>query len=151
MNFIKEAENRLKHYKDLYQSIENMDRQICKLVMNAGPSDGRVIKLDESGIRSGKFDKTINMLYEIQTLNNNKIKTQTELDEINITLDKLSAEPGCELYKDVLWLWYIERIPKEDIAEQLNYSSKQTIYNIRALAIRKFAIRLFGIEALRAV
>jgi len=151
MNYIREAENVLKHYKDLYQSIENMDRQIGRLVSNAGPSGGRAIKLDESGIRSGKFDATINLLYEIQTLTDNKFKTQTELDEINVILDEISAEPGCEQHKAVLWKWYIERVPKEDIAEQIGYGSKQSVYNIRNLAIRKFAIRLFGIDALRAV
>lgn len=151
MNYIREAENVLKHYKDIYQSIENMDRQIGKLVSNAGPSTGSAVKLDESGIRSGKFDATINLLFEIQTLTNNKAKTQEELEEINIILDELSLEPGCGLYKTVLWKWYIERVPKEDIAKQIGYGSKQSVYNIRNVAIRKFAIRLFGIEVLRAV
>ena len=151
MNYIREAENVLIHYKDLYQSIENMDKQICQLTLKGCPKYIAAIVHDEIGIKSGKHDEVINTLFEIQTLNENKLKTQEELNKVNAILDGLSKEQGCGLYKVVLWKWYIERIPKEDIAEQIGYSSRQSIYSIRNAAIRKFAIRIFGIEALRAV
>ena len=151
MNYIREAETVLKHYQDLYQSIENMNEQICQLTLKGCPKHITAVMQDEVGIRTGRHDDTINVLFEIQTLNENKLKTQEELDKVNAILDGLSKESGCELYKVVLWKWYIERVPKEDIAEQIGYSSRQSIYGVRNLAIRKFAIRLFGIEALKVV
>jgi hypothetical protein len=48
-------------------------------------------------------------------------------------------------------MWYIEELPKEKIAEIIGYSSKQSIYDIEAKAIRKFAIMLFGIDVLKAI
>jgi hypothetical protein len=48
-------------------------------------------------------------------------------------------------------MWYVEKKAKEDIAEKLGYSHKQSVYEIKNKAIRKFAISLFGIVALQAM
>jgi transposase len=45
----------------------------------------------------------------------------------------------------------IDKLPKEDIAEMIGYSSKRSVYDIREKAIRKFAVMMFGIKALQAL
>ncbi|MBP2658727.1 MAG: hypothetical protein H6Q69_1759 [Firmicutes bacterium] len=51
----------------------------------------------------------------------------------------------------LLYMWYVEKKVKEEIAEQLGYSHKQSVYEIRNKAIIKFAVALFGIVALEAI
>ncbi len=121
------------------------------MIYSNGPRLLSSAVLEETGVKSGRVDDTFNVLFEIQKLTENKSKTQEEFGNINNILNEISEENGCELYGTVLRKWYIERLTKEEIAEDLGYSSKQTVYDIRNKAIRKFAVRLFGIEALRAV
>lgn len=152
MNYIKEAENYLYHYADLYKSIENMDREISKLVRDSGPKDIKAMQYDADKVQTScKQDEAFNTLFKIQTLTASRKETKKKLSEIEKLLKELSKDEGCELYGQVLRKWYIERIPKEDIAEQIGYSSRQSIYTLKSKAIRKFAIRLFGLEALKII
>ena len=48
-------------------------------------------------------------------------------------------------------MWYVEKKAKEDIAEKVGYSHRQSVYEIRNKAIRKFAVALFGIVVLEAI
>lgn len=77
--------------------------------------------------------------------------TLIEVDRIDKELDSICIEPGCERYKDVLVMWYVEKLDREEIAHEIGYSHRQSAYEIRNKAIKKFAITLFGIEALRAM
>jgi hypothetical protein len=45
----------------------------------------------------------------------------------------------------------VEKKAKEDIAEEIGYSHRQSVYENRNKAIRKFAGALFGIVALEAM
>lgn len=151
MNYIKEAESYLWYYHDLYRSIENIDRQIARLIAKASPKMISAIRFDETGVKAGHYDDTLNVLFEIQKLTEAKAETQAALAEVEKILEEISQEPGCELYGQVLRKWYIEKVPKEDIASEIGYSSRRSVYEIKNRAIRKFAVRLFGIEALKAV
>lgn len=151
MNYIKEAENILWHYNDLYKSLENNDKQFAKIISRTGPSDLSAVALDLTGIHSSKTDEAYNVLFELNKLRECKENTAAELSKIDDLLQNISNEKGCELFGAVLRKWYIEKMPKEDIAGETGYSSKQSIYDLRAKAIRKFAVQMFGIEALRAI
>ena len=152
MDYIKEAENYLKYYNDLYKSIEIMKKRRRYLIYGTGPKSPSTINYDITGIHSsGKYDEMINIIYEIQRIDDSIKETSEELKKIDEILDDISKDPECEFYGPVLRKWYIEKVPKEEIAEQIGYSSRQSIYTIKNLAIRKFAIRMFGIEALKAV
>lgn len=151
MNYIKEAEQILYYYKDLHRSIINLDRRISKLVVKAGPQHLTSQAIDNVKVSgSTQHDETINLIFEIQTLIEEKQRTQKELDKIDCILDGLDDAPGCEHFAEILKLWYIKQLPREEIASRFNYMERN-IYNIRAKAIRKFAVRMFGIEALKAV
>jgi len=148
MNYIREAENYLYYYQDLYKSLQQIEGQISRLIARTGPRDIKAINYEQAKVDSNFHDETINILFQLQKLIENRERTKQELEKIDRILNEISQDPGCELYGEVLKKWYIERIPKEDIAEELGYSSRQSIYDIRAKAIRKFAVRLFGIGAL---
>lgn len=73
-----------------------------------------------------------------------------EIAKVDDVLDSICIDPGCERYKDILFMWYVEKLEKDDIADQSGYS-RRTIFYVKAKAIRKFSISLFGIDALKAV
>ncbi|TZE81991.1 hypothetical protein [Calorimonas adulescens] len=146
MNYIKEAENYLYYYADMHRSLERMEHEICKLVSQAGPRGIKSAVLDETGIKAGHQDETMNILFRLQILTENKEETKRELEKIDKILDEISRDPGCELYGLVLRKWYIEQRPKEEIAAEIGYSSRQSIYSLQAKAIRKFAVQFFGIR-----
>jgi hypothetical protein len=155
MNYIKEAENVLWYYNDLYRSIENMNREIAKIVSRQGPSTLNAISLEQTGVRGGGSadDNVNNLMFKLKTLTENRERTIAELEKVDAIFDDIKKEPGCELYGEVLREWYIYRAPKEEIARQIGYSptSRTSIYDIRSRAIRKFAVRYFGIEALKGI
>lgn len=149
MNYIREAENYLYYYHDLHKSLQQIESQISRLIAKAGPKDISAVCYEQVKANpSPHQDETINVLFQLQKLIENRERTKQELEKIDRILDEISQDPGCELYGEILRKWYIERVPKEDIAEELGYSSRQSIYDLRAKAIRKFAVRLFGIGAL---
>lgn len=151
MDYVKEAEKKLHYYRTLYQSLEQMDRQIARLVERAGPKTLSAMVLDESGIRGAGVDETVNILYQIGVLQDSKADTLKELEQVDNLLGMISAEKGCERYGPTLRAWYIEKKSKETIAHELGYSGFQSVYPIKNEAIKKFAVLLFGIRAFRAV
>lgn len=151
MNYIREAENILWYYRDLYRSIEQMSSRISRLISKAGPSDLSAMVLEGSGVHSQRVDDTLNILFEIQMLTESREETKEILDEVDRILNKFDNEPDCKYYGTVLRKWYIERIPKEDIAREIGYSSKQSVYDIKNRAIRKFAVMFFGVGVLKVI
>lgn len=149
MDYIKEAEKKLHYYHILRQSIEQMDRDISRLVALAGPKHLSAMSLDQSGIRGSGMDETVNLLFQIDQLQNSKEETLQELAEMDALLDNISVED--KWYGPVLRSWYIERKSKETIAEEFGYSGFTSVYTLKNEAIRRFAVLLFGIKAWRAV
>lgn len=150
MNYIKEAENRLTYYRELQRSVDEMTRRIARLVAKAGPEQLRAAVLDDVGVSSGRHDTTLNIILEIQKLQESLLETKKGLFEIDAILDEISHGEGCENYGKLLRMWYMQRASKEIIAEQLCCSIRKVYYDKDA-AIRKFAVRIFGMAALKIV
>lgn len=150
MNYIQEAEKRLRHYRDLEKSLEQMDKDIARIISRSSPSELNAVAMDITGIRSGRQDEAINILFELQTLSESKLQTEEEIKDIADLLKEISQEPDCNFYGKVLYAWYVKRKSREDIAKEIGYSVRQ-IYNIKNAAIRKFAVRVLGIKALDAI
>lgn len=151
MNYIREAEQILYYYKDLYKSITNIDRQISRLVAKAGPTNLTAIAVEEVKVSGGgQHDETINVLFELQRLVEEKNKTRKELEKLDHMLNGLGDASGCEHYEIVLREWYIEQTPRHEIALKIGYAERN-VYKIKHRAIRKFAVRMFGIDALKAI
>jgi type II secretory pathway component PulJ len=150
VNYIQEAEKRLKHYRDLKRSVEQMDKDIARIVSKATPSELNAVAMDLTGVRGSSDDDTYNILFELQTLTISKRKTEEEIESIDNILKDISKEHDCRLHGKVLYAWYVKRMSKEEIANEIGYSLRQ-LYNIKNDAIRRFAIRILGIKALEAM
>lgn len=153
MNYIREAEKYLWHYRDLERSLSQICEEITRLKYVYCPDD-----YPKSTISDGMPDSPyphehdlMDVAFKLKIYLESKEKTEKEMKDIERILDEISQEPGCENFGRVLKMWYIDKLPKEEIAEILGYSSRQTIYNIKSAAIKKFAISLFGLDALKAV
>lgn len=153
MDYVREAEKVLYHYRDLKFALQNLEHQIEKLIFQSAPADAKGANIEITGIKSGYHDDAYNSLFKLKVLTENWDKTEEEIKKIDSLLDAIEKEPGCEYYTQVLRLWYIEKIPKEEIAGLIGYSpaSRQSIYNIKDKAIRKFAVMYFGLGALKAM
>lgn len=150
MNYIQEAEKKLWHYRDLESSVDQMNKQIAKIINRSSPNELNAVAMDITGIRSSKIDEAYNVLFELQTLRDSVEQTMQEIADIEEILKEISLEKNCHLYGKILYLWYVKRMEKEDIARETGYSRRQ-IYNLKNEAIRKFAIRILGIKALGAI
>ena len=151
MDCIREAENRLWYYRDLLRSVDYAKEQIGILMGKGAPKYITAVSMDPAGCRASKAHDTLSIMYQLQRWTEIRDKTQAELEKIDVILVEISSEPGCERYSDILNMWYVEKMAKEDIAEDLGYSSRRSVYELRNKAIRKFAIRMFGLEALVAI
>lgn len=150
MNCIREADNYLRYYRELHQSIEHADYMINKLVNQTAPKDMSAVSMDITEIRAGKPCNTLNQMYQLQMWQEMKERTQVEIDKVNFILESISRDPECDKYKDILFMWYVTKDTKEFISYELGYSER-SIYYIKEKAIRKFSVALFGIQALQAI
>ncbi|SDL89693.1 hypothetical protein SAMN04488502_1011120 [Dendrosporobacter quercicolus] len=44
------------------------------------------------------------------------------MGKVEDVLNAICLDPGCERYKDVLIMWYVKKVDKEDIARGIGYS-----------------------------
>lgn len=151
MNCIREAENYLRYYRELNHSLGHADRMIGKLVSQGWPKDLTAVSMDVTGVRADKPVNTLNQMYQLQKWQEMRERTQEEIDRIEVSLQGICLDPGCDRYRDILFMWYVEKRDKEDIAESMGYSHRQSAYEIKNKAIKKFAVALFGVMALEAM
>ncbi len=150
MNYIQEAEKRLRYYRDLENSITQMNKDVARIIARSSPSELNAVAMDITGIHCSKVDEAYNVLFELQTLRESIERTEQELESIKSILDDISQEPECRHYGRVLYLWYVQRVDREDIAREIGYTSRH-VYRLKDDAIRKFAVRILGIKALDAI
>ncbi len=77
-----------------------------------------------------------------------KKQTEERIQEIDQVLDDKDKNPECDFFKDVLAMWYVEKLSKDMIADEIGYSSRKSIYLLRNRAINKFSIMVFGIQTI---
>jgi hypothetical protein len=146
VNYIREAEQYLYHYRDLKRAVKNIDRQIERLSMAFAPSGYPQPALDGMPHGGGHREEIENVAYQIMVLRDSRERTLDAIANVEQVLLELGKEPGCEQYPAVLELWYGQKIPPDEIADKLNYS-RRNIYYLRNYAVKKFAVNLFGIKA----
>jgi hypothetical protein len=151
MDYIKEAENYLKYYRHLNKSVESLEKEIIRLKYKDAPRIIKAVAMDESEIRSqlGKND-AMNDVYKLLTLTECQDDTKKSIKNIDDILDMISAEKGCGHYGFLLKFWYVDKMDKLDIAEELHISERSVYYH-KENAIKSFAIALFGIAVLKVV
>ena len=151
MDCVGEANKILRHYNDLQQAEENLNKRISRLVAQAGPRDLTAVDIEDAIKAAGAKDTTLNIIFELKQLTDARDRTRAELDRIDSILAAMVEEKDCLFYTPVLRAWYIDLVPKDQIARTIGYSSKRSIYTIKNQALRKFACKMFGIKALEAL
>lgn len=151
MDCIREAENYLLYYRELRKSILHADRMIGQLMHQTAPRVLGAVAMELTGVRAQRPHDTLNQIYQLQKWQEMKELTAIEIGKIDDVLVAICEGSGCERYKDVLVMWYVNKLDKEDIAERLGYSHRQSVYEIKNKAIRKFAVALYGVTALKAI
>lgn len=143
-----EAEKRLKHYNALKSSIERADRIILRLQQSTAPGELTAVPIDS--IKSGRVINTYEQLIEIQKWTIHRENTVLDMAEIDLALNEICGQSGCEHYRDVLTLWYIDGRNKHAVARAMGYSEHSVpwLYRLKNRALKKFAVALYGIDAL---
>lgn len=146
MDYIKEAENYLRHYKELKSSIKHAEHEIAKLKWKSRPGEVSAVSNDITGVTADHPGNTLNEMYQLQKWQDVRDESNREMQHVENLLAGME-----EKERKVLEMWYVQRMDKYDIAAELGYNSKQPVYNTRNKAIKKFAVILFGINALKAI
>lgn len=150
MNYIREAEDVLNNYRKLKSSIDNLERR-KQIILNKGkPRELGAIDYSKPVVSNkGYTDDTLNQICEITQINSQIKDTEAEINVITKILREIRKEN--EILAKFLILRHIERKDLRTISKDLGYSeeSNHTIYDIKNKAIREFAIRYFGSQAMR--
>lgn len=146
MDYIKEAENYLRHYKELKSSIKHAEHEIAKLKWKSRPGEVSAVSNDITGVTADHPGNTLNEMYQLQKWQDVRDESNREIQHVENLLAGME-----EKERKVLEMWYVQRMDKYDIAAEFGYNSKQPVYNTRNIAIKKFAVILFGINALKAI
>ncbi|ERK31568.1 sigma factor-like helix-turn-helix DNA-binding protein [Clostridium intestinale] len=143
MNYIHEAKEFLRHYKDLKIANENLRYKITEL--NSKLSEIKSMQITDMPHGGGgelPDDKLCNIVFErdknIEALQKNSLI----LTRSTAILNKLEEE-----YRKVLILSFIENERTDtEIARELNVT-RPTLNDKRRKALKKFSIQLYGIKA----
>lgn len=152
MNYIKEAEDILKNHRKLNDSIKNLNARKNNIIFKGTPRELGSVDYSKPGIQKQNYsDDAIMQMCEIVQINNQIKETEAEVEIVNNIFKQIKKED--EILEKFLKLKYIEE-PKNnlrEISKKLGYSedSNHTIYDIKNKALREFAIRYFGIIAIK--
>lgn len=143
MNYIKEAEEYLRSYSDLKDSIVNIKKELEFLELELTGAKA----IDYSGMPGGggaalPDDRLVNLLYKKQVKEAALESTTNTLSYINYIFERLSEKEA-----KVLKAFYIEGLRGTALEEEFELCERQ-VYNLRQPAIRRFAKQLFGIKAI---
>lgn len=101
-------------------------------------------------VKSGNVINTYDQIMQLQKWTMLRESTIADMAEVDLTLNEICRQSGCEHYKDILVLWYVEGMNKNAVARKMGYSEHSIpyMYRLRNRALKKFAVSLYGVEAL---
>lgn len=143
MNYIREAEEILNHYRDLQIANTNLEERLEEIY--AQLNDAKAIEISDmpkGGGNNSPDDRICNLIYQRDETEHNLQINRNTLHKIEEILEKLGSEN-----KEIL-LESFDDIGKTDssIAKSLGIS-RTTLIQKRGKALKKFAVQLFGIKA----
>jgi len=145
MDYVKEAENYLRHYASLKKSVEHAEYMIHRLTYRSQPKEISAAKNDMTGVAVQYSGNTLQEMYELQKWQEVCEKSAGEIEHIESLLNGLEPKE-----QRILQMWYLEKLDKFKIAIELGCSERNVFY-LKGKAVRNFAINLFGILALKAL
>lgn len=146
MDYVKEAENYLRHYASLKKSVSHAKFMIDQLAFRACPGEVSAVTNDITGVSAQHPVNTLQEMYELQKWKSVCEDSAGEIAHIEELLNGMD-----EKERKVLELWFLERMSISEIAADLRYEERRSVYNLKNKALKDFAVALFGIHALRAI
>lgn len=146
MNYFKAAEQVLLSVQKLERSLVNLEQRKNRLIANGAPQEPAAIDYTKPFTDSVYVNDTLNDLLELSECSKNIAKTRSELNEIKAIVGQLQSE-----HKQLIELWYFNRLSKEAVMEQLHIESLSTVYNLRNKAVADFALLYYGAAALSSI
>lgn len=145
MNYFKSAEQLLSSVPALEQAKENLQSRLERLVESGKPPATLTINPEKYQTAKAANDAMSEFL-DVVICKGNIDETEKTLREIYIVLEQLPKEQ-----KELLELWYIDKLPKAEIMERLYIDGLSTVYALRNKAVSGFALRFYGSSALSSI
>lgn len=143
INYFRTAERVLSERGNLDRALANLERRLERAIAKHGPSELPSIDYSRPYVSTSSSADALSACLEVAEITREINTTKETIQEIDRVLDQLSPDDA-----SLLRAWYIEREPKEEIAERLSYSSRTSVYDLRNKAVSAFAILYFGAGAL---
>jgi DNA-directed RNA polymerase specialized sigma subunit len=145
MDYIREAIEYLKSYRDLEIAKMNLEGKVCLINTEI---NGQAISYKHTTGGSGAEtdDILINKIFARDQAAIQLKETKRSLEHVDKVIQAFEQEH--EQYGKLLRLWLIEKKSLRYTAEQLDITERH-IHRIKNQALRQFSIQLFGIKAMR--
>ena len=146
MNYFKAAEQVLSSVPDLERSLENLEHRKERLLSEGSPRGIAELDFDKPFVDTRYINKTLTEALSLSECARCIDKTRSDLKEIRAIIEQLPDE-----LRRLVYLWYIEKKPKEEIMQSMEIYSNSTIYAKRNKAVAAFALLYYGSPALGSI
>lgn len=145
MNYFKDAEQLLASVPALELARENLQNRFERLVESGKPPATLTINPEKYQTSKASNDAMSEFL-DVVLCKHQISETEKTIAEIYKVLCQIPKE-----HKALLEMWYIKKLPKEKIMEQLHIDGLKTVYSLRNKAVSEFALRYYGAPALNSL
>ena len=146
MNYFKAAEQVLSSVPDLERSLENLEHRKERLLSEGSPRGIAELDFDKPFVDTRYINKTLTEALSLSECARCIDKTRSDLEEIRAIIEQLPDE-----LRRLVYLWYVEKKPKEEIMQSMGIYSNSTIYAKRNKAVAAFALLYYGSPALASI
>ena len=146
MNYFKAAEQVLSSVPDLERSLGNLEHRKERLLSEGSPRGIAELDFDKPFVDTRYINKTLTEVLSLSECSRCIDKTRSDLEEIRAIIEQLPDE-----LRRLVYLWYVEKKPKEEIMQNMEIYSNSTIYAKRNKAVAAFALLYYGSPALGSI
>ncbi|MBQ6757050.1 MAG: DUF1492 domain-containing protein [Oscillospiraceae bacterium] len=146
INYFAEAEKTLRARGYLESALGNLTRRRERIISESAPSGYPSPDFSKPYASTSAVNDALSACVELAEVEREVALTKKTIAEVDTVLGQLE-----EADARLLRLWYIERKSKDEIAEEVVYTSASTIYDLRNKAVAQFALLYFGAGALASV
>ena len=143
INYFKAAERTLSERGNLERALANLERRRGRIIAHAAPQGIQSTDYSKPYVSGGGANDALTDCLELAEIMREIADTREMIEEIDHVLAQLEPSDAA-----LLRAWYIDHHTKEEIAEELNYSSTTTVYDLRNKAVSAFAILYYGAGSL---
>jgi len=146
INYFAEAEKTLRARGYLESALGNLTRRRERIISESAPSGYPSPDFSKPYASTSAVNDALSACVELAEVEREVALTKKTIAEVDTVLGQLE-----EADARILRLWYIERKSKDEIAEEVVYTSASTIYDLRNKAVAQFALLYFGAGALASM